>query len=208
MTNPYDRFPLDHEGGEHTSKNGGYPPGLSDATEPKLANQFADISVDLLEPTMNDSFLNRLAKRFSKTEDAPAARLADWIVEAEGDVESFDEADIPAPAPAAPAAPAVTDGPQAAPIGPGSSSPDNWQTSLQTGLNEHQIREKAVRLTDLVEDYQNMYLELRDCWEPLIANGGKHLEMQLPIIVKNLSREKLTKLAEIFTTLANHAMIV
>lgn len=102
----------------------------------------------------------------------------------------------------------VVDGPQAKPVGPGSSSPDNWQTDLQTGLNEHQLREKAKKLTELVEGIQTSSLELKDCWAPFIANGGKHLEMHLPIITKNLSRSKLTELAEILTTLAQHSTIV
>ena len=100
----------------------------------------------------------------------------------------------------------VVDGPQAKPVGPGSSSPDNWQTDLQTGLNEHQLRDKAKRLTELVESLP--FLELKDCWAPFAANGGKHLEMYLPIIIKNLSRSKLTELAEVLTTLAQHTMIV
>lgn len=105
-------------------------------------------------------------------------------------------------------APAAGDGPEANPIGPGSSSPENWQTALQTGLNEHQIREHAKKVADLVEDMQRIGLELNDVWGPLSDNGGKYLEMHLPIIIKNLSREKLTTLAEILTTLANHCMIV
>ena len=105
-------------------------------------------------------------------------------------------------------APAPGDGPQANPIGPGSSSPENWQTGLQSGLNEHQIREKAKKVADCVENIQQTGLELVDAWGPLSDNGGKHMEMHLPIIMKNLSREKLTTIAEILTTLANHCMIV
>ena len=63
-------------------------------------------------------------------------------------------------------------------------------------------------LLKLEEERQQTGLELVDAWGPLSDNGGKHMEMHLPIIMKNLSREKLTTIAEILTTLANHCMIV
>lgn len=100
-----------------------------------------------------------------------------------------------------------TDGPEAQPIGPGSSSPDNWQGTLQTGLNEHQIRELAQALNTRVSEFQFYVPELMDIWEHLMIGGGKHFELHLPIIIKGVSREKLTKLAEILTKVATHAII-
>lgn len=91
---------------------------------------------------------------------------------------------------------------------PGSSKPENWQTNLQTGLSEHQLREAAKDLAKHLEGFQAIVPILLDHWKNLTINDGKHLELNLPIIMKNLSREKLLGLAEILTKLAEKAMIV
>jgi hypothetical protein len=155
------------------------------------------------------NFAEKLTSRFGGLKTESGERLSQWIAEAGGDPAAFEDVPVKSPEAPPPATPpAPTDGPQAKPIGPGSSSPENWETGLQNGMNEHQVRDKAKRLTELVEGVQVCYLELKDCWEPLIANGGKHLEMHLPIVMKNLSREKLLGICEILSTLANHTTIV
>jgi len=99
------------------------------------------------------------------------------------------------------------DGPNSIDLSPGSSSPENWQTTLQTGYNAEEIREKAKALHDILKCIENTSLEAWDIFSMLSDGGGKHLEMNSPILIKGLSKQKLLNVAIILETCAEYALI-
>jgi len=95
------------------------------------------------------------------------------------------------------------DGPNNSNNHPGSAKPEiNWQAHMQTGENPEDIRKKAVQLSKMVQAWQSDSLEAAHIFETLDANGGKWWEMFLPILLQNISREKLTTLITICQKLA------
>ena len=99
------------------------------------------------------------------------------------------------------------DGPDAIKLSPGSSMPENWQSSLQTGYTAEEVREKTQRLREILEEAQAASLEAWDIWGVLSANGGKLLEMNSPLLIKGMSREKLLHMAMILEKCAEYAHI-
>jgi hypothetical protein len=91
---------------------------------------------------------------------------------------------------------------------PGSSHPDNWQTDIQSGKSPEQIRQDAVSLSAILQDWQGRVLDAQDYYKELSANSDKYLHMYGPILIKGLSREKLEAVAEICRKFARLATIV
>jgi len=91
---------------------------------------------------------------------------------------------------------------------PGSSHPENWQTSLQSGKSSEEIRQDAINLSEILQNWQSQVLHAQDYFEELTANSDKYLHMYNPILIKNLSREKLETVAHICKKFARLATIV
>lgn len=95
------------------------------------------------------------------------------------------------------------DGPNTSQNHPGSAKPEiNWQAHMQSGENTEDIRKKAVALSQMVQTWQKDALEAAHIFEILDANGGKYWEMFSPILLQNMSRQKLTTLIDICQKLA------
>jgi hypothetical protein len=90
----------------------------------------------------------------------------------------------------------------------GSSHPDNWQTSLQSGKTPEEIRQDAIALADILQSWQSKILHAQDYFEELTANSDKYLHLYNPILIKGLSREKLETIARICKKFARLATIV
>lgn len=90
----------------------------------------------------------------------------------------------------------------------GSSSPDNWQTAIQTGKSAEEIRQDALVLSDIVNGWQYDILRAKEYYDELTANSDKYLHMYEPILIKGLSREKLESIALICQKLAQIVKIV
>jgi len=91
---------------------------------------------------------------------------------------------------------------------PGSAHPDNWQTSLQSGKSPEEIRQDAIALSEILQDWQSRILHAQDYFEELTANSDKYLHMYNPILIKNLSRDKLETIIHICKKFARLATIV
>ena len=91
---------------------------------------------------------------------------------------------------------------------PGSAHPDNWQTDLQSGKSTEEIRQDAIALSHILQDWQAQSLQAQDYYKELTANSDKYLHMFNPILIKGLSREKLEGVAEICQKFARLATIV
>jgi hypothetical protein len=109
--------------------------------------------------------------------------------------------------------PVVEDKPMASKPGetdtrPGSSHPENWQTSLQSGKSQEEIRQDAVALAGILQSWQSQILQAQDYYNELTANSDKYLHMYNPILIKGLSREKLEAIATICKKFARLATIV
>ena len=91
---------------------------------------------------------------------------------------------------------------------PGSSHPENWQTSLQSGKSAEEIRQNAVALSGILQGWQNNLLQADEYYQELTANEDKYLHLYNPILIKNLSRDKLEKIALICKKFAKLATIV
>lgn len=91
---------------------------------------------------------------------------------------------------------------------PGSSHPDNWQTTIQSGKTPEEIRQDAIALSGILQNWQSHVLEAQDYYKELTANSDKYLHMYNPILIKGLSREKLEAVATICQKFAKLATIV
>lgn len=91
---------------------------------------------------------------------------------------------------------------------PGSAHPENWQTSLQSGKSAEEIRQNAVALSGILQGWQNNLLQADEYYQELTANEDKYLHLYNPILIKNLSRDKLEKIALICKKFAKLATIV
>ena len=91
---------------------------------------------------------------------------------------------------------------------PGSAHPENWQTAIQTGKSAEEIRQDAISLADILQNWQSQVLHAKDYFEVLTANSDKYLHMYNPILIKGLSREKLETIAHICKKFARLATIV
>lgn len=144
---------------------------------------------------MKSSFRNRLAIRYQIRSDADQSDKQPTI---DDSVETTDEDEADDPS----AKPGQTE------TQPGSSHPDNWQTSLQSGKSAEEIRQDAISLSEILQDWQSRILHAQDYFEQLTANSDKYLHMYNPILIKNLSREKLEQIAHICKKFAKLATIV
>ena len=99
------------------------------------------------------------------------------------------------------------DGPSHTGIEPGSAHPANWVTQLQTGKSTEEIRQEAVNLHNILTGWQDLALQAGDIFKTLEANGGKYFEMFNPILLKGMSRSKLSTIAVICARLAKSASI-
>jgi len=99
------------------------------------------------------------------------------------------------------------DGPATSDLQSGTAHPDNWQNKVETTLNEHELRDLAVTLHDSVARWQNEILAAEEAWSCLMGKGGKYAEQFSPIIYKGLSRDKLLKVAELVTKLAQGVQV-
>jgi len=91
---------------------------------------------------------------------------------------------------------------------PGSSHPDNWQTAIQTGKSAEEIRQDAIALAAILQNWQSQVLHAKDYFDVLSANSDKYLHMYNPILIKGLSREKMETIAHICKKFARLATIV
>ncbi len=91
---------------------------------------------------------------------------------------------------------------------PGSAHPDNWQTDLQSGKSTEEIRQDAIALSHILQEWQAQALHAQDYYKELSANSDKYLHMFNPILIKGLSREKLEGIADICQKFARLATIV
>lgn len=91
---------------------------------------------------------------------------------------------------------------------PGSAHPDNWQTGIQTGKSQEDLRQDAKSLADIMQSWQGSVLQAEDLFESLTANSDKYLHLFEPILIKGLSRSKLEIISKICTKFANLAQIV
>ena len=85
----------------------------------------------------------------------------------------------------------------------GSSHPDNWQTEIQSGKTPEEIRQEALELSSILQEWQSRILHANDYFETLSANSDKYLHMYSPLLIKGLSREKLVSIAHICNKLAS-----
>lgn len=90
----------------------------------------------------------------------------------------------------------------------GSSHPDNWQTDIQNGKSAEELRQDAIALSQILQDWQSQILQAQDYYKEMTANSDKYLHMFNPILIKGLSREKLEGVAEICQKFATLATIV
>lgn len=144
------------------------------------------------------SFRDRLATRYqirSDDSDAPVQSDSDAPVQSDQTIDD-DVQDKPA------SKPGETD------TQPGSAHPDNWQTSLQSGKSPEEIRQDAIALSEILQDWQSRVLHAQDYFEELTANSDKYLHMYNPILIKNLSRDKLETIIHICKKFARLATIV
>jgi len=102
----------------------------------------------------------------------------------------------------------TADKPGEADTQPGSAHPENWQTSLQSGKSTEEIRQDAIALAQILQDWQAQILHAQDYFAELTANADKYLHMYTPILIKGLSREKLEAVAHICKKFARLATIV
>ena len=101
----------------------------------------------------------------------------------------------------------AADGPSTSNNDSGATHPENWVTSLQSGKSVEEIRQEASILADIVKNWQEECLKAYDLFKILEANGGKYFEMFSPILLKGLSKNKLTMIATICTRMAKSASI-
>lgn len=90
----------------------------------------------------------------------------------------------------------------------GSSHPENWQTTIQSGKTPEEIRQDAILLADILTGWQSQILQAQDCYKELSANSDKYLHLYTPILIKGLSREKLEAIATICQKFSKLATIV
>lgn len=91
---------------------------------------------------------------------------------------------------------------------PGSSHPENWQTTMQSGKTPEEIRQDAIALSGILQSWQSQVLQAQDYYKELSANSDKYLHMYNPILIKGLSREKLEAVSFICQKFARLATIV
>jgi hypothetical protein len=92
-------------------------------------------------------------------------------------------------------------------IQPGSAHPENWQTTLQSGKSQEELRKDAITLHEWCLSLMEQFPLYKEKYDHLSKGDGKHLELFKPILSKGLSRSKLTDLADICHTLALMAPI-
>jgi hypothetical protein len=90
----------------------------------------------------------------------------------------------------------------------GSSHPENWQTTVQSGKTPEEIRQDAIALAGILQSWQSQVLQAQDYYKELTANTDKYLHLYNPILIKGLSREKLETIALICQKFAKLATIV
>lgn len=99
------------------------------------------------------------------------------------------------------------DGPATSDNHSGAAHPENWVTTLQTGHSAEEVRQSAVELSNIVRSWQETALQAADISKILDANGGKFFEMFSPILLKGMSKSKLTAISTICARLAKAASI-
>jgi len=90
----------------------------------------------------------------------------------------------------------------------GSSHPENWQTTIQSGKTPEEVRQDAIALSTILLTWQSQILHAQEYYEELTANSDKYLHLYSPILIKGLSREKLEGIATICQKMSKLATIV
>jgi len=92
-------------------------------------------------------------------------------------------------------------------LSPGSSSDGNWQTHLQSGLSDTELRDLAKKLHEILKAIEAVSLEASDIFSTLSAGDAKYLELNSPLLVKGLSRSKLENVADILLKIAAYTHV-
>ncbi len=90
----------------------------------------------------------------------------------------------------------------------GFSNPTNWQTAIQTGKSQEELRQDAVALSYILQEWQTRALDAEDYFKEFTANSEKYLNLFTPILTNGLSRAKMEKIAEICLRLSKLTHIV
>lgn len=91
----------------------------------------------------------------------------------------------------------AVDGPESKPLNPGSANPENWVSRLQSGKGDYALRQDAVKLHDMLTSWQDEALEGHFIFEQLCMGQGIKLEQYLPLVTRDLSRQKLQYVIDI-----------